>query len=1223
MDDNNIEVYLSEIAERLWSGHASLMVGAGFSMNAKKNETITKKFPSWNDLGDCFYQKLHGKKPVERGYLDVLKLANEVEATFGRPALNKILQDEIPNMEYQPSELHEKLLQLPWVDVFTTNYDTLLERTAEKILEQRYETVINKEDLVWSTKPRIIKLHGSFPSERPFIITEEDYRKYPKEYAPFVNTVQQSLLENTLCLVGFSGNDPNFQKWIGWIRDNLGKENSPKIFLIGKLSLSVGEKKLLEDRNIVPIDLSGYSSDYYKVLVKFVETLKNKECSIGNNLDYPNEKSFFHLEYNKELKPQFEEIIKVWKTTRQSYPNWLILPKDIRESFRHHTENNFIYNIGEIDTPLDIEFLYELNWRIEKYLCPIFNDWINDYEGVMAKYNPFPEIIQMENANVTPETNSNLEWKVITNYWIELQLSLLRYYREENVNGKWLAIAEKINKIKNQLPPDLLARYGYERCLYYLFLLDIASVRKELTNWAGDISLPYWEAKRAGLIAELGDIEDAEKILEVSLNEIRNRLRLSPVKNDYTLVSQEAYILQLSRYVRNSVNFKKGIYSKDKTEKYSERWNELIKYKCDPWGELKLFESFLKAEPQHTKTIEKKYNFEIGSVTNSHFLSKGSTYVIESYAFLRYIEEIGIPFKLTHVTFGIDAAKKAITCISNYFPNWGFISFIRTGNSKIIDDIFNRRSLAFLNQQKCDELANHYLEVLIKSASEIAKGNTHNNTTFAISLSTVIPEILSRLCVKCSYNVKFKTLNFLKELYLSDVVIQSKYTGIDKLVKHLIQSFSLQKQYGLIPELLEFPIIDDTNRQNPYPDIFAFIGFDNIKQATKINIDTKRIDELISFLSENNPNRKIAISRLILLWKCGLLNKTQQNEFAMAIWKNVDKNGFPTNTNYYYFTFLKFPHPNDVNPKELLRNYIKNTPLPIEGSKEKGNNISVLRGDYPLFRNILGASSNEFEFQWNKEDINKLVSNIIEWWNSDKEYLRQTENCFTGSIADEFKARFKNMIGIFSNVIISNIELLNPTLFPKIENLLNELSEYGMPDLQAKVSFLKLFPNKRQEIYNKIKLYLYSKNEEHILDAVNATHVLVFSDNEDVTGLVKNIVENIKSRTEIALDIFLMSMTIILKHNKKLITDNILNDLQTGFEFLYNEICIEQDDSADIASQKLLIKCSTSHLLVALKKYYLEQNKDMPQYITKWENMCLDVNEFSDIRNIWINDEFN
>jgi hypothetical protein len=48
MENNrDVEIYISEIAERLWSGHASIMVGAGFSMNAQTYETSTVKFPSW------------------------------------------------------------------------------------------------------------------------------------------------------------------------------------------------------------------------------------------------------------------------------------------------------------------------------------------------------------------------------------------------------------------------------------------------------------------------------------------------------------------------------------------------------------------------------------------------------------------------------------------------------------------------------------------------------------------------------------------------------------------------------------------------------------------------------------------------------------------------------------------------------------------------------------------------------------------------------------------------------------------------------------------------------------------------------------------------------------------------------------------------------------------------------------------------------------------------
>jgi len=168
-----------------------------------------------------------------------LRLAEEVQAAIGRPALENLLCSNIPDLNIEPSGLHVELLELPWVDVFTTNYDTLLERASAKVVNRRYEPVVNKEDIPYAIKPRIVKLHGSFPSERPFIITEEDYRRYPHDYAPFVNTVQQALLENTFCLIGFSGDDPNFLQWIGWIRDNLGNDKTQKIYLVGAFDLFV------------------------------------------------------------------------------------------------------------------------------------------------------------------------------------------------------------------------------------------------------------------------------------------------------------------------------------------------------------------------------------------------------------------------------------------------------------------------------------------------------------------------------------------------------------------------------------------------------------------------------------------------------------------------------------------------------------------------------------------------------------------------------------------------------------------------------------------------------------------------------------------------------------------------------------------------------------------------------------------------------------------------
>src|SRR5713226_9895686 len=69
------------------------------------------------------------------------------------------------------------------------------------------------------------------------------------------STFQQAMMETAFCLVGFSGDDPNFLHWSGWVRDNLG-DCTPKIYLVGWLDLSDQRRRMLEDRSVVPIDFA-------------------------------------------------------------------------------------------------------------------------------------------------------------------------------------------------------------------------------------------------------------------------------------------------------------------------------------------------------------------------------------------------------------------------------------------------------------------------------------------------------------------------------------------------------------------------------------------------------------------------------------------------------------------------------------------------------------------------------------------------------------------------------------------------------------------------------------------------------------------------------------------------------------------------------------------------------------------------------------------------------
>ena len=140
--------HLKIIAECLRYGHASLFVGAGFSKNAKVLSGMGLP-PNWNQLGDVFYKKARKKEPddSDRAYANVLRLAEEVECVFGRDFLIEVIKKEINDQNLSPSELHEQLLSLPWKDIFTTNYDSLLEKSIA-LLKKKGEcayTTIRKD----------------------------------------------------------------------------------------------------------------------------------------------------------------------------------------------------------------------------------------------------------------------------------------------------------------------------------------------------------------------------------------------------------------------------------------------------------------------------------------------------------------------------------------------------------------------------------------------------------------------------------------------------------------------------------------------------------------------------------------------------------------------------------------------------------------------------------------------------------------------------------------------------------------------------------------------------------------------------------------------------------------------------------------------------------------------------------------------------------------------
>ena len=130
-----------QLRKDLWhwpSSRAALMVGAGMSLNAQPAPGTHTRFPTWRQLTKMMFDEIYpvSNDPAEKTKREErlngtspLRIASEYDAAFRPSRLSSFVRTHIPDTDHHPGPMHELLLQLPWRDVFTTNYDTLLERT--------------------------------------------------------------------------------------------------------------------------------------------------------------------------------------------------------------------------------------------------------------------------------------------------------------------------------------------------------------------------------------------------------------------------------------------------------------------------------------------------------------------------------------------------------------------------------------------------------------------------------------------------------------------------------------------------------------------------------------------------------------------------------------------------------------------------------------------------------------------------------------------------------------------------------------------------------------------------------------------------------------------------------------------------------------------------------------------------------------------------------------
>ena len=791
---SSLRMKLDHIKRFLTQGNASVLVGAGFSKNAEMDASVCMK--DWYSLGLDFYNRLYGdvRQSVS---IDPIRLASQIDASFGRNELDEMILNSIPDDRVYPGELHKSLLKLQWKDVFTTNYDTLLERSIIDA-ERHYEVVTNKETLLYKTSPRIIKLHGSFKNVRPFIMTEEDYRTYPFKHPEFVNTVRQSLIEGVLCLIGFSGNDPNFLKWIGWLRDVMGEHVAPVYLITFDKNLHTSELKLNDSRGISTINLADINcfdyrniKDAFKFLFQYLE--ENNTVDVWDAT---------FMEYGLENVEDIDRTISQMSQIRQSYPGWILLPENYYSEFEDI--NRKIPFLGEYISLLKsnksqlLSFLYELDWRLNISLSPKDIDW---YVEVLSEFlSEYVPNGQKENDKYN-----------------SLLISLLTIYRKRFDVENYFRIEGNLQSSVERLNNDNLRRFLYEKTLYYLSMLDYESVKKILRQWP-TLKFDYLGILcKSSVYAEIGMENDAITLLNGALQNIRTQLLVD--NTSPLLISCRSLIEDTIRIY----NYRNGYFSHRYTD-YSYNFGKIVKYfKQNILGYEIIRPTF------------KTHEFNIGkTITTWHLDGRG--YVrsyLNSYRYLQAYESVGYPIGFTHLTINETDFQYVI---SNYikYDKYALLLLVRLNNTNIVRKCILRETLADLSVEYANKIFDTYF-------SYIVAGIEVKTSPLYIRTGNVLLPLFSRLSTRLSSDRIIKLLN----LYINNYIENGRfYNKAD--ISTIYDCLSIQDLGGILELIYSLPINVCGDEDILLPQ-FGFSTYDVTKEALDIiNSGLRSIDNKIS-----------------------------------------------------------------------------------------------------------------------------------------------------------------------------------------------------------------------------------------------------------------------------------------------------------------------------------------------------------------------------------------
>jgi hypothetical protein len=240
----------NDLAQLIKCQKVMLFAGAGVSMNLN--------LPNWDGLIEKVATELGFDAAIFSTFGD-----NYLLTQFYKHSKKKLgplrswMDREWGKANVESSEIHQKIVELDFPIIYTTNYDNCIE-LAHTVYKKDYCKVASIADIpdIVGGRTQIVKFHGDFADDESIVLTEDSYFERMTFDSQLDLKLQSDMMRYGILFMGYSMTDINIRFLIYkmdklWKRSPHVSQRPRSFFFLTRPNAILSA--VLEDRGITPI----------------------------------------------------------------------------------------------------------------------------------------------------------------------------------------------------------------------------------------------------------------------------------------------------------------------------------------------------------------------------------------------------------------------------------------------------------------------------------------------------------------------------------------------------------------------------------------------------------------------------------------------------------------------------------------------------------------------------------------------------------------------------------------------------------------------------------------------------------------------------------------------------------------------------------------------------------------------------------------------------------